>query len=60
MWDMILIMLGAIALLVVIELFALPDWVKRKLGNDIPGKPTLDRLSALEARVDELEKKVNK
>ncbi len=59
MWDMILIMLGVIAVLVVIELFALPDWVKRKLSNDIPGKQTLDRLSVLESRVSELEKKVD-
>lgn len=58
MWDTVLMILGVIALLVVIELFALPDWVRRKLSNEMPGKETLDRLHALETRVSELEKKV--
>ena len=58
MWDMVLIILAVIAFMVVIELFALPDWVRRKLSNDIPGRETLDRLAKLEARISELEKKV--
>jgi len=59
MGNTILVILGVIALMVVIELFALPDWIGRKLRNDIPGKQTLDRLAALESRVSELEKKIH-
>ncbi len=58
MWDTVLIILGVIGFMVVIELFALPDWVRRKLKNDIPGRDTLDRLAKLEARMSKLEKKV--
>ncbi|MFC1476085.1 hypothetical protein ACFLQW_03690 [Candidatus Zixiibacteriota bacterium] len=58
MWDTVLLILGVVALLVVIELFALPEWVRRKLSNEPPRRETLDRLSALETRVGELEKKV--
>jgi hypothetical protein len=59
MWEMVSIIAAVIALLVLLELFALPDWIGRKLRGEIPNKEISDKIRSLESRVDELERKLS-
>jgi hypothetical protein len=59
MWEIISIMAAMIALLVLLELFALPDWIGRKLRGEVPKKEVDDKIRALESRVNELERKLS-
>jgi hypothetical protein len=59
MWEIISIMAAMIALLVLLELFALPDWIGRKLRGEVPKKEVDDKIRALESRVEELERKLS-
>jgi hypothetical protein len=58
-WQIMGIMATVIALLVLLELFALPDWIGRKLRGEVPKKEVDDKLRALESRVNELERKLS-
>lgn len=58
MWSVIGMIAAVIALLVLLELFALPDWIGRKLRGEIPNKEIDDKIRSLESRVEELEKKL--
>jgi hypothetical protein len=53
------ILAAVIALLVLLELFALPDWIGRKLRGEVPKKEVDDKIRALESRVNELERKLS-
>ncbi len=59
MWQIMGVMATVIALLVLLELFALPDWIGRKLRGEVPKKEVDDKLRALESRVNELERKLS-
>lgn len=59
MWQIMGILATVIALLVLLELFALPDWIGRKLRGEVPKKEVDDKLRALESRVNELERKLS-
>jgi hypothetical protein len=59
MWQMISFLVAMIALLVLLELFALPDWIGRKLRGEVPKKEVDDKIRALESRVNELERKLS-
>ena len=59
MWEVVSIIAAVIALLVLLELFALPDWIARKLRGETPKKEISDKIRALESRVDDLEKKLS-
>ena len=59
MWDIVLILAGVIAFLVLLELFALPDWIGRKLRGDISNKELTSKIESLESRIAELEKKTD-
>jgi hypothetical protein len=56
MWDVIVTIAGVIALLVVLELFALPNWIGRKLRGEESSRDLQAKITSLEARVEELEK----
>jgi len=59
MWEVVSIIAAVIALLVLLELFALPDWIGRKLRGETPKKEISDKIRALESRVEELERKLS-
>jgi hypothetical protein len=59
MWEIISFMAAMIALLVLLELFALPDWIGRKLRGEVPKKEVDDKIRVLESRVEELERKLS-
>ena len=58
MWSVIGTIAAVIAVLVLLELFALPDWIGRKLRGEIPNREIDQKIRSLESRVDELEKKL--
>jgi predicted DNA-binding transcriptional regulator len=58
MWSVIGMIAAVIAVLVLLELFALPDWIGRKLRGEIPNREIDDKIRSLESRVEELEKKL--
>jgi cell division protein ZapA (FtsZ GTPase activity inhibitor) len=58
MWPIMGTIATVIALLVLLELFALPDWIGRKLRGEIPNKEIDEKIRTLESRVEELEKKL--
>ena len=58
MWSVIGMIAAVIAVLVLLELFALPDWIGRKLRGEIPSKEIDEKIRSLESRVEELEKKL--
>jgi hypothetical protein len=59
MWQIMGMIATVIALLVLLELFALPDWIGRKLRGEVPKKEIDDKIRALESRVNELERKLS-
>ncbi|MBU1298911.1 MAG: hypothetical protein KKF20_04295 [Bacteroidetes bacterium] len=59
MLDVIFTIGIIIVLLIFIELFALPDWIGRKLRGDLGRNIVREKIKSLEDRVTELEKKVS-
>jgi len=57
MLDVIFTIGIIIVLLIFIELFALPDWIGRKLRGDLGRNIVREKIKSLEDRVTELEKK---
>ncbi|MGB7063066.1 MAG: hypothetical protein WBF13_12030 [Candidatus Zixiibacteriota bacterium] len=58
MWPVIGTIATVIVLLVLLELFALPDWIGRKLRGEMPNREINDKIQSLESRVNELERKL--
>jgi|GEM_PF-793800 len=58
MWSVVGMIAAVIALLVLLELFALPNWIGRKLRGETPSKEIDEKIRSLESRVEELEKKL--
>jgi hypothetical protein len=59
MWPIIGTIATVIVLLVLLELFALPDWIGRKLRGEIPNKEIDTKIRSLESRIEELERKLS-
>ena len=59
MWSIMGMIATVIALLVLLELFALPDWIGRKLRGEIPNREIDEKIQSLQSRVDELERKLS-
>lgn len=59
MWDVIIVILTVIALLVLVELLDLPDWIGRKLRGQISSSEIEEKVRSLESRVSELERKLS-
>jgi len=59
MWNIIAYIAGLIILLVLFELLDLPDWIGRKLRGDKTNERIVDKISSLESRVAELERKAS-
>ena len=56
-WQMVGFMAGVVALMLVIQLLDLPDWISAYVRNRVPRKQLEDRVSGLERRVAELEQR---
>ena len=59
MWTVIGSIAAMIGFLVLLELFALPDWIGRKLRGEIPNREIDEKIQSLQSRVDELERKLS-
>ncbi|MTI68629.1 MAG: hypothetical protein FH751_00035 [Firmicutes bacterium] len=59
MLDIIKILGSVIIILVLLELFELPDWIGRKLRGDISNKEIKEEIKSLETRIKNLEEKVD-
>lgn len=58
MLDIIKFLGGVVVILVLLELFELPDWIGRKLRGDISNNEIREEIKSLESRIQKLEEKV--
>ena len=56
-WHMVGFMAGVVALVLVLQLFDLPEWISAYVRKRVPRKELEDRVSRLERRVAELEQR---
>lgn len=57
MLDIIKILGSVIVILVLLELFNLPEWISEKLRGDISNKEIMRKIKSLESRIKKLEEK---
>lgn len=58
-WEMVGTAAGIVAFILILQLLDLPDWIGSWLRNRTPRKELETRLTELQARVAELEKKLS-
>jgi hypothetical protein len=56
-WQMVGFMAGMVALILLLQLLDLPDWISAYIRNRAPRRKLEDRLSRLEQRIAELEQR---
>lgn len=57
MLDIIKILGSVIVILILLELFNLPEWISEKLRGDISNKEIMRKIKSLESRIKKLEEK---
>ncbi|WP_233081908.1 hypothetical protein [Rheinheimera soli] len=60
MWEMVSFLAAIVVMMFLIELFELPDWIRAHLKNGKTRKSLELKVEALQLRVQELERKVDR
>lgn len=59
MWEMVSFLAAMVLIMLLIELFELPDWIRVGLRNGKSRKELELKVQALQSQLDALERKVN-
>jgi hypothetical protein len=59
MWEMVSFLAAMVLIMLLIELFELPDWIRAGLKNGKSRKELELKVQALQSQLDALERKVN-
>jgi hypothetical protein len=59
MWEMVSFLAAMVLIMLLIELFELPDWIRVGLKNGKSRKELELKVQALQSQLDALERKVN-
>lgn len=59
MWEMVSFLAAMVLIMLLIELFELPDWIRGALKNGKSRKELELKVQALQSQLDALERKVN-